>query len=105
MAVSVAVFLLARAYFIFFTLITCFSTEKPMLCSVDSYTLYVGVETNDVYLEESYITYSLWVYENTKGIRIKNSTKSYFYIVLLLSGDIELCPGPNPRCNDCEKTV
>ena len=51
----------------------------------------------------SHLMSCLWVYKSVRGlyVRPKHSLK----LLLILAGDIELCPGPTVKCNICNKTV
>ena len=51
-------------------------------------------EIEDV--ENTHIYSSLWQYNMDYGIKLRS--KAAVQLLLILSGDIELCPGPNTRC-------
>lgn len=46
---------------------------------------------------------SLWQYQLNSGLKIQ--PKVALQILLLLSGDIEVCPGPSLKCSTCEKVI
>ena len=56
---------------------------------------------NDV--KETYITSSLWQFKQEYGLNLRS--KSAMKIILILAGDIELCPGPRANCAGCFKVV
>lgn len=62
-----------------------------------------GEEARDVV--NSRIVTSLWVYKNERGIYLGRNCHSGLTVLLLLAGDVELCPGPCPKCYTCSKTI
>ena len=53
----------------------------------------------------SHIVTSLWVYKNQRGIYFGSNCHSGLKMLLLLAGDVKLCPGPSRRCFTCSKTI
>ena len=80
----------ADVLFGFLIIYLVFYVTKPSFVVLDGVSITVGKE--DLYNVEPFICSSLWV---TKRERIyKYSNKSVIYLLLLLCGDIETCPGP-----------
>ena len=53
----------------------------------------------------SRITTSLWVYKQERGIHLGQKSYSGLILLLILAGDVELCPGPSVKCFNCNKTI
>ena len=49
-------------------------------------------------LLETFFYSSLWSYRRINGTRLRTSRTSLIQLLLILSGDIETCPGPSDRC-------
>ena len=67
-----------------------FYVTKPSFVVPDGVSITVGKE--DLYNVESFICSSLWVTKRERNYKYSN--KSVIYLLLLLRGDIETCPGP-----------
>ena len=67
-----------------------FYEKKPSFVVPDGVSITVGQE--DLYNVESFICSSLWV--TIRETNYKYSNKSVIYLLLLLCGNIETCPGP-----------
>lgn len=87
---------IALALFVFCSL------KKTTLVSCNSvcYSLYPD-DAKDV--KETYICSSLWQIKQELGLNLK--PKYAMRILLILAGDIELCPGPRANCAGCFKAV
>ena len=60
----------------------------------------------NLFNEESFVYSSLWQLNNGGLLHIKNERKSWNLLLLLLSGDIETCPGPvKLTCLCCSKII
>ena len=98
MAMRLDVFLFVALTFVIFAIKQpCFTNSSSACYS----------ETNAEVLEvkETYIYSSLWQFHLERGLYVR---KKYFLkMLLLLAGDVELCPGPNYKmsCLSCLKTV
>ena len=80
------------------------SVKKQSFASSDSVChSFNGEEARDVV--NSRTVTSVWVYMNERGIHLSRNSHSGLTILLLLAGDIELCPGPSPKCYICRKTI
>ena len=64
---------------------------------------FTGEEAKDIC--NARIISSLWTYKQEKGITIRRNSHSGLNILLILAGDVELCPGPALKCFICSKTV
>ena len=53
----------------------------------------------------SKIVTSVWVYMNERGIHLSRNSHSDLTMLLLLAGDVELCPGPSSKCYIYRKTM
>ena len=67
-----------------------FYMKKPSFVVPDGVSITVGKE--DLNNVESFICSSLWVTKRERNYKYSN--KSVIYLLLLLCGDIETCPGP-----------
>ena len=90
----------AACYFALFTF-AIFYIKKEAFCS--SNVLY-DMEQNQG-LQETFIYSSLWSYRRINGNGLRTSRSSLIQLRLLLSGDIESCPGPSDRCGLCLKAL
>ena len=79
-------------YFALFAFIV-FYIKKQAFCS--STVLYDMEQSQD--LQETFIYSSLWSYRRINGTGLRTSKTSLIQLLLLLSGDIETCPGPIDR--------
>ena len=70
------------------------------LCNSCCYSLYPH-EATDV--KESFTLSSIWEYKQEHGLRLR--PKNGLKILLILAGDIELCPGPAIKCSNCLETI
>ena len=87
----------ADVLFGFLIIYLVFYVKKHSFVVLDGVSITVGKE--DLYNVEPFICSSLWV---TKRERIyKYSNKSVIYLLLLLCGDIETCPGPHKHILAC----
>ena len=48
---------------------------------------------------------SLWTYKQDRGVTLGRSSHSGLYILLILAGDVEVCPGSGLKCFICSKTI
>ena len=80
---------------------TVFYVKEQAFCSSDQ--LY-DVEQNHG-PKETFIYSSLWSFRRISGTGLRTSRTSLLQLLLLLSGDVETCPGPVARCGLCLKTV
>lgn len=85
-------------YFALFAL-SIFYIKKQAFCS--SNLLYDTEQSQG--LQETFIYSSLWSYRRLSGTGLRTSRTSLIQLLLLLSGDIETCPGPSDRCGLCLK--
>lgn len=77
-------------------IITLFCEKKVSFLTPDG--ISITLNKADMYEEhnETYISSSLWNLSSGSGVYLKKySRKSLFCMLLLMSGDIETCPGPN----------
>ena len=81
-----------------------FATKKQSFASSNSvcYSFNHG-EAADVC--SSHITTSLWVYKQERVVYLGRMSYSDLSLLLILAGDVELCPGPNIMCFRCNKTI
>ena len=87
-------------YFALFTF-AIFYIKKQAFCS--SNVLYDVEQRHG--LQETFIYSSLWSYRRINGTGLRTSRTSLIQLLLLLSGDIETCPGPIDRCGSCSKAL
>jgi len=87
-------------YFALFTF-AIFYIKKQAFCSSNA--LYDMEQSQD--LQETFIYSSLWSYHRINGIGHRTSRTSLIQLLLLLSGDIETCPGLIDRCGSCLKAL
>ena len=87
-----------RAVACYFAL-SIFYIKKQAFCS--SNLLYDTEQSQG--LQETFIYSSLWSYRRLSGTGLRTSRTSLIQLLLLLSGDIETCPGPSDRCGLCLK--
>ena len=79
-----------------------FTIKKQHLASANSVCYsFNQVEVRDV--DNSHLVSSLWQYRVEKGLFIR--PKHVIKILLLLAGDIEVCPGPCQKCGICSKSM
>ena len=80
------------------------SVKKQSFTSSDSicYSLNGDVARDVV---NSHIVTSLWVYKNQRGSYFGSNCHSGLKMLLLLAGDVELCPRPSRKCFTCSKTI
>ena len=89
-----------------FALIVFITTwvKKPSFTNASSQCLYCNAEQYfEHFLEEKnlYLTTSIW--NICRGNCARLPPKSLLQILLILAGDVELCPGPRVRCSECTK--
>ena len=80
-----------------------FATKRPCFTSATNlcYHKYVG---ESVEIKETYVYSSLWVFKEERGLFVRR--QHLLKILLILAGDVELCPGPrNITCGCCTKTI
>ena len=80
----------ADVLFGFLIIYLVFYVKKSSFVVPDAVSITVGKE--DLYNFESFICSSLWVTKRERNY--KYSGKSVTYLLLLLCGDVETCPGP-----------
>ena len=80
----------ADVLFGFFIICVAFYVKRPSFVVPDGVSITVGKE--DLYNVESFICSSLWASKRERNY--KYTHKSVVYLLLLLCGDIEICPGP-----------
>jgi len=56
------------------------------------------------YTVDDYFTSSLWVYKQTRTYKLNLELRNATCLLLILAGDIELCPGPSV-CGSCLKNI
>ena len=56
-------------------------------------------------LQETFIYSSLWSYREINAFGLRASNRSICQLLLLLCGDIEMCPGPAVKCGSCLKAM
>ena len=99
---------MAVPYIVLFSalfLFAVFSIKKPSFCSVDSLNLYLNrIEATDN-IKESLTYLSLWNYRQEKGLWVRSNHSTLLRLLLLMSEDIESCPGPSIKCMACKKTI
>ena len=83
-----------------FTFIVTLCVKKPLFTSANS-CCYSFHGENVVDHVNLHFTSSFWQYYREKGISLNPNLS--LRILLILSGDIEVCPGPRARCTKCEK--
>ena len=67
--------------------------------------LYIRPYDDLLNTQESFVYSSLYVFKQQNGFFVQNRSQNLVTLLLLLSGDIELCPGPTLRCSTCNKTI
>lgn len=93
---ALGVLRIALAVFIIFSIKKLSLNASNSVC----YSLYPE-ETTD--LQETYICSSLW---ELKRVSVFNPNPRHaLKFLLLLAGDVELCPGPRVSCNGCLKAI
>ena len=78
--------------------------KKPCFTNANSQCLYCNAEQYfEHFLEENnlYLTTSVLNFCRENCARLP--PKSLLQILLILPGDVELCPGPRVRCSECTK--
>ena len=92
-----------KCFITYFILCVIFCTVKRP-CFTNSNACYNFTTSEVTEEKESFIYSSLWCYNLEKPIFVY---KKYFLCILLLAGDIEVCPGPTGRitCYGCAKTI
>ena len=87
--------------FIIGILITlCIKKTSLINCNSCWFSLYPH-EATDV--KEYFIMSSIWDYKQEHGRMLR--PKHDLRMLLILAGDIELCPGPAMKCGSCLKTI
>ena len=83
--------------------IIIFAIKKPSFtCENKVYYLFDnGVLEPDT--NETFILSSLWQFRQQNGMNLR--FKDALRILLIISGDVELCPGPLTKCNQCNKGI
>ena len=56
-------------------------------------------------IESSWIATSLWIHRQERGLDLGQESHVGLTLLLLLSGDIEFCPGPCIKCFTCSKSI
>ena len=86
-----------RAIFYILAVLCCFSVSKPRFITPDEISITFGYDDMGS-VEENFICGSLHdVNTQKKVFNSRYSGSSYLLLLLLMSGDVELCPGP---CGD-----
>ena len=82
------------------TIFVTLSVRKPIFTNSNSccYSFHGEKVTDPV---SKHFTNSLWEFYREKGLSV--NPKFTLRILLILSGDIEICPGPRARCVKCTK--
>ena len=72
------------------------SVKKPSLFGsyLICYSFEYGEEVSDTV--ESFIPSSLWQFTPENGLNLRPTSASK--LLLILAGDVELCPGPSAKC-------
>eukprot|EP00794_Sanderia_malayensis_P006539 gene6539-7278_t len=99
-----AVIRLAFAYVCLF-LWSFSSVKKIVFCSTDSLPIMLNRLDMDRDFPESFICSSLWIQRQSRGIQFRPDGPTFIHLMLLLCGDVELCPGPTIKCCSCAKAV
>ena len=87
----------------FVTIFTILSIKKPCFTNSTSVCFELHVEDR-LEIKETYVYPSLWVYKETRGLFVRKT--HFMKNLLLLAGDVELCPGPACiKCACCTKTI
>lgn len=83
-------------------IVVIFAVKKPSLVGSNSvcYSFHYEEATD---INESYISSSLWQYKQDYGLNLRS--ENALKLLLILAGDIELCPGPAVKCCGCSKTI
>ena len=74
-----------------FACIVILSIKKPCFTKADS-VCYVVIPGDTSLADESFIYSSIWQYSQEKPLFIRK--KFFLKMILLLAGDVEICPGP-----------
>ncbi|CAB3977616.1 Hypothetical predicted protein [Paramuricea clavata] len=65
---------------------------------------YHSYDSSPILFEQNRLYSSIWQYKQERGLFVSQSVA--LKMLLILAGDIELCPGPNKAtCKDCLKTI
>lgn len=82
---------------------SCLAIKKVSFITSDGISHTFGVTQEHSIDEETYAYSSLWI-TKPKFIMKKRQSKSLIFLLLIISGDIESCPGPH-TCTCCDKTI
>ena len=78
--------------------------KKPSFMNANSVCYsFRGELANDINI--SWIATSLWVNRQENKLHLGQESHVGLALLLLLSGDIELCPGPCMKCLTCSKSI
>ena len=83
-----------------FLVALCIRKRSFVSCNSCCYSIYPHEATG---VEESFIVSSIWEYKQAYGLRLR--PKHGLKILLILAGDVELCPGPAIKCSSCLKVI
>ena len=81
------------------------SVKKPGFLNSDS-VCYHSYDSSPILFEQNHLYSSIWQYKQERGLFVSQDVAVPLRMLLILAGDIELCPGPNKAtCKDCLKTI
>ena len=86
-------------------LIFIFSNVKKQSFAGSNSVCYSFNDEEVLDVHNSHITSSLWVYKQERCIYFGQKSYSGLSLLLILAGDVELCPGPSVKCVSCNKTI
>ena len=86
-------------------IVLIFAVKKASFVSSDIIGTYLAINDYSFIQNESFIYSSLYVYKQRYGFVYRPRRSNFLQLLLLLSGDIEVCPGPILKCNICTKTI
>ena len=82
-------------------LITCLIKKSSFVsCNSACYSVYPSDAPDTI---ETFICSSIWLYKESHGLRLR--PKHGLKMLLILAGDVEICPGPTNKCCSCQKTI
>ena len=76
---------------VFMTTFIILMIKKPCFTNSSSICYETHIDER-LELHETYVYPSLWVYKEERGLLVKKT--HFMKVLLILAGDIELCPGP-----------
>ena len=79
-----------------------FSIKKSSFVSCNS-ACYSVCSSDATDTKETFICSSIWLYMENHALRLR--PKHGLNILLILAGDVEICPGPAKKCYSYQKTI